>query len=100
MRYISDKTGKVYETEEKCLAAEKAYDAEQEQKALAKKQKDEARAMRAKEVESAYKAYSDARKAYHDKLEAFTKDYGSFHMTIKNDADNILKTFFDDFWMF
>lgn len=87
MRYYSDKVKQFYDSEDKCLAAEKAFDAEQEQKALVKKQKDEARATRAKEVEAAYKAYVDAHKAYYDKLAAFTKDYGAFHMTIKDPDD-------------
>lgn len=100
MRFYSDKLNKFYESEENCLAAEKAFDAEQEQKALAKKKKDEVRAARAKEVENAYKAYRDAQKTYHDKLAAFTKDYGSFHMTIKNDANDAFRTFFDDLWIF
>lgn len=99
MRYISDKTGKIYETHEACVEAEKAFDAEQEKKALAKKQKDEAREARAKEVESALDAFRAARKAYYDKLAAFTKDYGAFHMTIKND-DDFLKAIFDDFFWF
>ena len=97
MRYISDKTGKVYKTAEDCLAAEKAFDAEQAEKELAKKQKEETRAKRAKEVEDEYKAYADARKSYNDLVAKFVKDYGSFHMTLKNDND-VFKTLLDNFW--
>lgn len=97
MRFISDKTGKVYTTQEDCLAAEKIFDAEQEKKELAKKQKEETRAKRAKEVEDAYKAYAEARKNYNDLVAKFVKDYGSFHLTLKND-DDVFKTLLDNFW--
>ena len=82
MKILSQKTNKYYATVEQCLAAEKEYDeAEAKKKAEADKLK-AARKERANEVEAAYKASLEASKHYHDLLDAFVKDYGSFHMTV------------------
>ena len=84
MKIISEKTGKEYKTVAECEAAEAEYDA----KIKAEKERKEAlvtkRTERAKEVEAAYQKVIDARKEYSKLLEAFCKDYGSFHMTYKN----------------
>ena len=108
MKIMSEKTGKTYATVEECVAAEKAYDekvAEKkaaEEKALAeRKAKSEAliaeRKDRAAEVENAYKAILEAQKVYREKLNAFIKDYGSFHMTVRTGENNPFD-FFEDFW--
>ena len=105
MKYISDVTGKVYETvealekDEKLVADEKAA----KEKALAEKKAN--REARAKEVDEALKAAVEAQKAATEKLEAFCKDYGVFHTSIEN-ADAILGNmspfdrFFRTFWGF
>lgn len=85
---IFDKKGVEHATVEEALAAEQEYDAaaakEKERKAnLAKERK-----ARAAEVEDAYKAILEARKAYEAKLNAFVKDYGSFHMTVTSGNEN------------
>lgn len=108
MKIMSEKTGKEYATVEECVAAEKAFDeaiAEKkakEEKALAevkaKKEKLTAeRKERAVEVENAYKAILEAQKVYREKLNAFVKDYGSFHMTVRTGENNPFD-FFEDFW--
>lgn len=82
MKILSEKTNKYYATVDECLAAEKAFD-EAEAKKKAEAQKLNAtRKERANEVETAYKASLEANKHYHELLDAFVKDYGSFHMTL------------------
>lgn len=112
MKILSEKTGKEYPTVELCIAAEKAYDeqiakekAEKEQAlAIAKAKKEELAAVRknrAAEVENAYKAIIEAQKVYNEKLNAFVKDYGSFHMTINTGEGNPFNLFhnlFENFW--
>ena len=113
MKIISEKTGKEYATVEECMAAEEQFEKElaekkaAEEKALAEaKAKKEAlaaaRKERAAEVEEAYKAILAAQKVYREKLDAFVKDYGSFHMTVKTGDGNpfdLFNGFFDHFWL-
>lgn len=104
MKILSEKTNKYYDTVEDCIAAEKEFDdavkAEEEKRALLAA----ARKDRANEVEQAYqriqeikqKATEDlkkARKEYEEKLTAFCKDYGQFHMTLKTGIDNPFDAF-------
>lgn len=98
MKIISEKTGLEYASVEECVNAEKEYD----EKIAAEKAKKEAldnqRKNRAIEVEDAYKAVLTAQKAYKEKLNAFVKDYGSFHMTLKTGDGNpfdLFESFFD-----
>ena len=93
MKIYSEKTNKEYKTVEECLAAEKAFD---DKLALEKAKKAELttqRKARAAEVEEAYSAIIKAQKAYREKLNAFVKDYGSFHMTVKTGEGNPFDTF-------
>ena len=90
---IYDKMGNEHATVDEAIAAEKEYDEavakEKERKEnLAKERKE-----RAKEVEDAFKAILEAQKAYNEKLDAFKRDYGSFHMTIKTGEDNPFNLF-------
>ena len=93
MRILSDKTNKYYATVEECLAAEKAFDeAEAKKKAEAEKL-NATRKERANEVEKAYK----------ESLDAFVKDFGSFHMTVHTGDLNPFDSFshlFNDFFKF
>lgn len=101
MKYFSEKINKAYDTEEECLTAEKEYD---ERVAAEKAKKEElvaTRKARATEVEEAYKDALEARKIYQEKLNAFVKDYGSFHMTLRTGEGNPFDLFdrlFDRFW--
>lgn len=108
MKIMSEKTGKEYASVEACLAAEKEYDdaiaakkAAEEKALVERKAKNEKltaeRKERAVEVENAYKAILKAQKIYREKLNAFVKDYGSFHMTVRTGEDNPFD-FFEDFW--
>lgn len=76
MYIFSEKTNQKYNTVEECVAAEQAWDEEQVKEKERKKKLDEDRKIRDQEVESAFK------KAY-ELLDNFTKDYGSFHFTVK-----------------
>ena len=87
MKFYSEKTQKLYNSIEELKNAEKEL-AKQEEEEKAKR---DARAKRAKEVEDAYKHYKDL-------LDAFIKDYGSYHMSI-NDSNSIFDLFFNH-WPF
>ena len=104
MKILSEKTNKYYDTVDECIAAEAEYDAA----VLAEQKKKEElaanRKARADEVEADYKnleevkkaaakAVEDAKKEYSDKLAAFCKDYGQFHMTIKTGLNNPFDAF-------
>jgi len=101
MKILSEKTNKYYTTVDECLAAEKAFDeAEAKKKAEAEKL-NATRKDRANEVEKAYKDSIKASKHYHDLLNAFVKDYGSFHMTVHTGNLNPFDSFshlFDTFF--
>lgn len=101
MKIISEKTNQSYATVEECIAAEKAFD---EAAAKEKEEKEKiaaARKERAVEVEDAYKAVIEANKKYRELLQAFVKDYGSFHMTVHTGEFNPFDSFthlFDNFF--
>ena len=100
MKIFSEKTNKEYASVDECLAAEEEFD---KQVALEKAKKEElanVRKDRAKEVEDAYKAILEAQKHYREVLNAFVKDYGSFHMTLHTGDGNpfdLFNRFFDWF---
>ena len=100
MTIISEKTGKHYSTPEECLADEKRFDEELAEKEAKKKELSDARKVRAKEVEDAYKARIEADKNYREKLNKFIDDYGSFHMTFNTEVDDSFSflDFLDNFW--
>ena len=101
MKILSEKTHKEYATVEECIAAEKEYD---EALVAEKAKKEELAAIRkerAAEVEEAYKAILEASKHYREVLNAFVKDYGSFHMTVRTGDGNPFdrfNSFFDRFF--
>ena len=91
MKYFSEKTKKFYDDVKACEAAEAAFDAEQARIAEEKKRLAEERKERAKEVEEAYKEMQALNKAaregerrFIELRNKFVKDYGSFHMTVRN----------------
>jgi hypothetical protein len=105
MKYLSEVTNKAYDTVDELNAAEeKALTARKAQE-LAEAEKKAKREARAKEVEEALKAALEAQKVANEKLQAFCKDYGTFHTSLK-DADMILgnydpfRNFFRTFWGF
>lgn len=114
MKYISEKTNKVYDTVEALEIAEKEYDVKLKEKEEAASKKKE----RANEVQEAYKEYIEVKKKANEEIQKaeekylelrnkFVKDYGSWHMTFTNSDvndgkyyvsfDSILKDFNDFF---
>jgi len=101
MKYFSEKTNKTYDTEEDCRFAEAEYDKAIAEEKIKKERLSTERKARASEVEEAYKAVLEASKLYREKLNAFVKDYGSFHMTLRTGDGNpfdLFDRFFDRFW--
>lgn len=80
MKYYSDVTKEVYDTQE---ALVKAEDAEVQKQAEAE-QKAKQRKERAKEVEDAFKAVLDAQAHYTELKNKFIEDYEGFHMTVRH----------------
>ena len=99
MKYVSEITGKTYDSEKDCLEAEKIFKEEEKKKKAAEEKKAAERSERAKEVEKAYEKVVEANKAYRDVLNRFIKDYGSFHMTY-SDTNNLIDDVFDSVFRF
>lgn len=109
MKYFSEVTRQYYDTEKACLEAEfKVKEEQNRQKILREKAEREAkekqeklvaaRKVRANEVEEARKAMVAAQSKYREVLEAFVRDYGTYHMSLNgDDAKNIIPTLFGNF---
>lgn len=80
MKFYSDVTKKLYETQAALVEAEAL---ELKKKAEAE-EKQKQRGERAKEVENAYKNVLEAQANYAKLKNKFIEDYGSFHMTLTN----------------
>ena len=112
MKYWSEKLNRLFDTEKACQDAEfKAKEeenrerAQKEREARLKKEKEEKlaaeRKARAAEVEEARKTMVTAQHKYCELLEAFTKDYGAFHLSLTGeDAKRAIPTLFDIFDLF
>lgn len=101
MKILSEKTNKYYATVDECLAAEKAFNEAAAKKKAEEEKLNATRKERANEVENAYKASVEANKHYRELLDAFVKDYGSFHMTVHTGNLNPFDSFshfFDTFF--
>lgn len=78
MKFYSDVTKKLYETQAALVEAE----ALELKKKAEVEEKQKQRGERAKEVEAAYKAILEAQTKYAELKNKFIEDYGSFHMTV------------------
>lgn len=92
MRYYSDVTKKVYNTEKDLILDERKAKEDELQKQLQKQEAEKAkkaeRTARAKEVEKALKDASEAQTKALALLRKFSKDYGYYHMSVHtNDED-------------
>lgn len=99
MKYFSEKTNKLYDSEDELKKAELAV-SEEKQKAEVAKQE---RAAAAKKVEDAFKAAAKANQKAQKALDDFTAKYGSFHKTwTGKDAEDFMVDpflhFFDLMW--
>ena len=88
MKYYSEILNKVFDTEQACCEAEleckRAEEAklrEVEQKRLAEKKKQEARAEDAKIVNQLREEMVKAQNAYRNAVEDFVEKYGSYHFS-------------------
>lgn len=110
MKYFSEVTRQYYDTEKACLEAEFKVKEEQNRQKILKekaareaKEKQEklaaARKIRANEVEEARKAMVAAQSKYREVLEAFVRDYGTYHLSLNGeDAKGLIPTLFDNFF--
>ena len=82
MKYWNEYEQKFYDNENECIAAEKACLKKQAEEKAAKEKKASERKMAAEKVEAARKAMYAAQSAYKKELEAFCKEYGTYHTTL------------------
>lgn len=92
MLYYSEVTKKAYKTAEECQKAEFEVKQAENLEKIKKERLANERKERATKVENARKALIEAQKAYHKELEAFIKDYGSYHYT-ETSVDNVPNLF-------
>lgn len=102
MKFFSEVTNRVYDSVDALNAAEKKVADEKRAREEAEAKKKATREARAKEVEAALELASKSRSDALEKLNAFVKDYGAFHTSIKNvdslfGSENALSTLFDLF---
>ena len=100
MKYYSEMTDKVYETQEECEKAEEALVAKkkaEEEKQLALKNE---RETRSKAVVDAFKKAREAEMEAKRLMKEFVKDYGSFHMSYNGKSSlPTLGDFLDSFFI-
>lgn len=82
MKFYSDVTKKMYDTEIECRKAESAFNKALKEKEDAERRKSEERKARAQKVEEARAEMAKAREKYDKLLADFCKDYGSYHYSI------------------
>ena len=97
MKFYSEQLSKLFDTQAELETAEEkenaAKRAEEEKKAKLKANRE----TRAKEVEDAFKTAAEAQKKANELLNAFLKDYGSYHTTLKDVPVSIWDAFFNLF---
>lgn len=98
MKYWSDVTKTMYDTQKELEKAEQDAKVEAYKAKKAKEKKDVERKARAKEVEDARQAMVAAKSKYAELLEAFTRDYNQYHLSLTGeDAKRAIPTLFDIF---
>lgn len=103
MKFYSEILKEMFDTADACGEAEAAHAKAIAEKEAKEKAKAEERKVRAKEVEEAYTAKVAADTAFKEKLAAFCKDFGPYHMSIKNPEENTISalgSIFDNFFGF
>ena len=96
MKYVSELTGKTYDTASECIAAENEYKDKKEKEKIEKEKKANERKEQADKVKATREAYLNARSKYAKELEDFTKKFGSYHQTYTGeDAKRMAPTLFD-----
>ena len=97
MKFYSEQLNKLFDTPEDLRVAEEkvnaAKRAEEEKKNQLKAQREE----RAKAVEEAFKEAAKAQEKANELLNAFVKDYGSFHTTLREAPASLWDVLFNLF---
>jgi septal ring factor EnvC (AmiA/AmiB activator) len=93
MKYYSEITNKVYDTEELLNKAEEAEAAKKEAE-IAKRNE---RSQNAKKVEEARKKATEAINAYEKELKDFCEKYGSYHTSIEAPMTNLFDFLFGEY---
>jgi len=86
MRIYSEITGKEYKTVEECQKAEEEVAVQKAAEAAKADKLKKERKARAEEVDAAYKNYMQL-------LNAFVKDYGSYHLSFRSDDGSFTDLF-------
>lgn len=100
MKFYSEVTDKIYNTEDELKKAESLVSEKKRRDANLKAERETA----AKKVEDAFKAAAAAEKAARKELQQFTDKYGSFHKTYHGDEarafmeDPFIALFDNIFW--
>lgn len=84
MKFYSEKLNKMYDDEKSLAKAEDEYDVRVAAEKAKQEQLANTRKERAKAIEEQYKKVVEARNEYKKLVDDFTKDYGSFHMSVKS----------------
>ncbi len=95
MKYYVESLNEFFDTADEANKAEEKHLAEVKAEEEKKTKLADERKARATEVEDALKAAQDAEKKYWELRNKFVKDYGSFHISYKNN-DNGISTFFEE----
>ena len=85
MKFYSEKLDKLFDNEKELKEAEDALEVKKAAEEAHAKQLATTRKERAKAIEESYKKVVEARKEYKKLVDDFTRDYGSFHMSVKSD---------------
>ena len=98
MKYYSEELNTLFSTQEELEKAEQEKKVKEYKERQEKEKKAAERKARAQEVEDARKAMVAARSKYAELLEAFTRDYKTYHLSLTgDDAKKAAPTLFDIF---
>ena len=84
MKFYSEKLDKFFDDEKALVKAEDEYEVRVAAEKAHAEQLAKTRKERAKAIEEQYKKVVEARNEYKKLVDDFTKDYGSFHMSVKS----------------
>lgn len=97
MKFYSEITKELYDSEKECAKAEKLHEDKRLKEQAEKAKLAEERKAAAEKVEAARKAASAAKEAYYEELTAFCEKYGAYHTTIRpsDSFNSIFKMLFN-----
>ena len=84
MKFYSEKLDVLFDDEKSLVKAEEEHDVRVAAEKAKQEQLANTRKERAKAIEEQYKKVVEARNEYKKLVDDFTKDYGSFHMSVKS----------------